>query len=467
MSGTRKRRTDVSRTEHSVDAQTVRDERLIAVQKTLEGAQDVVERTLVDGDKTMELLYIKTIADEDKLERYFIRPFYEADGDIVADYLASLSIRTPYSTPEAAQDLVLNGHVLIVYRDQAALFDIRLALDVQVLPAENESTLQGPQNAFSQTLLVNLNLIRYRYRNPSLAVELAALGTKSRTNVALVYDRARVRRASLEIMRQKMRDEKVEALFATGQLERYFNPKKWTLFPTFMTTDRPDRVVYEINRGKIALIVDGTPFVFVAPGYFFDFFSAMEDLYHPAWVRTFFLTMRFLALLVTLITPGLYVALTAFNPGVFRVQLTLSIAGSRAAVPFSAFFEMLFMMIAIELLLEASVRLPKSISAAATTVGGLILGQAMTAAGLVSDVMLIVAAVVAISSFVVPINAMFYAVRIVRYPILLACTFYGLVGLGVALVALIFFLANKDSFGEPYFYLPFDKGTQEKGLGGA
>ncbi|MBE3562309.1 MAG: spore germination protein [Hydrogenibacillus schlegelii] len=445
----------------------ITDERLLAVQKALERAQDLVARSLVAGDKRMEVVYLKTIADEDKVARQFIRPFFEAEGDAFADYLASLVFQVPYTTPEAAVDLVLNGHLLVAYRGRASLYDIRIVKDDQPLPADIETTLHGPQNALGHNLLINVHLLRNRYRNAALAVELAELGEKSHTNIALLYDAERVRPKSLAILRGKVQQGGVEVLFAAGQLERAFSRPHRTLFPTFMVTDRPDRIVYELNRGKVVVLIHGTPFALVAPGYFFDFFSAMDDLYYPGWVRTFFLGLRFTALVVTLITPGLYVALTAFNPGVFRAQLTLSIAGSRAAVPFSAFFEMLFMMIALELLLEASVRLPKSISATATTVGGLILGQAMTAAGLVSDIMLIVAAVVAISSFVIPVNAMFYAVRIARYPIFLLCSLYGLVGLGIGLVGLIFFLAGKESFGEPYLYLPFDRPPTEKGPEGA
>ena len=458
--------------------QKIPDSRLLACKEQLKSAEDLVHqvftRPLIKDDEEngphythVEVLYLKTIADENKIMRLFVRPFYEADPEQFKAYLEALPIQTPYNDEKQALDQLLNGSVLLIYGERAILYDVRLALDVSIPPAEVESVIQGPQNALSENLLVNINLLRFRYRVPDLAIELHELGRQSHTNVAIVYQKSNLRKHVLDALKQKLDDGSLEALFAAGQLERYFNGKKWTLFPTFMITDRPDRIVYELNRGKVALVIDGSQFVLIAPAYFFDFYSAMDDLYHPTWVRVFFLSMRFTALIVTLITPALYVALTSFNPGVFRAQLTLSIAGSRAAVPFSAFFEVLFMMIIVELILEASIRLPKSISATATTVGGLILGQATTAAGLVSDIMLIVVATVAISSFVVPINSMLYAVRIIRYPILFASAGFGLVGLGVALVGLIFYLASLDSFGEPYFYLPFDKGNVQKTQGGA
>ncbi|MBE3593636.1 MAG: spore germination protein [Candidatus Carbobacillus altaicus] len=454
------------------------DPRLLACKDRLKSAEDLVYQVFERGfseDEAengpaltrVEVLYLKTIADENKVMRLFVRPFYEADPKTYKAYLEALPIQTPYQDEKQAVDQLLNGSALVIYGELARLYDVRLALDIGIQPAEVESVIQGPQNALSENLLVNINLLRFRYRVSDLVVKLTELGSQSHTNVAIVYQKSTLRENVLTALQQKLEDGSLEALFAAGQLERYFNGNKWTLFPTFMITDRPDRIIYELNRGKVALIIDGSQFALIAPAYFFDFYSAMDDLYHPTWVRVFFLTMRFTALIVTLITPALYVALTSFNPGVFRAQLTLSIAGSRAAVPFSAFFEVLFMMIVVELILEASIRLPKSISAAATTVGGLILGQATTAAGLVSDIMLIVVATVAISSFVVPINSMLYAVRIMRYPILFASAGFGLVGLGVALVGLIFYLASLDSFGEPYFYLPFSKGNVSKTQGGA
>ncbi|RKQ88474.1 spore germination protein [Brockia lithotrophica] len=435
-----------------------------ALRRTFEGLADFVSRTLEDGPKRATLLYVKTVADEDKIQRYLVRVFFETDASRFRDYLKSHPFGIPYADEGQAAKMLLNGAVFVEFEGEPYLLDLRLLQDTGVQRTEVEPVLQGPLNSLSETLLVNLNLLRFRYKQVNLAIELGEIGTRSQTNVALVYDRDLVKSHVLEALRKAIQTPDLPALFAAGQLERVF-AGKFTLFPSYMVTDRPDRILQEITHGKVALLLDGSEFALIAPAYFFDFFASMDDVYHPGIARLFFLTMRFTAVLVTLLTPALYVALTVYNPGAIRLPLTLSVAGSRAAVPFSAFFEVLFMMLAVELLLEASMRLPKSISAAATTVGGIILGQATTTAGIVSDVMILVIAVVAISSFVVPVNPMLYAVRIARYPLIGLASLFGLAGILVGFAVYLFALAERESFGEPYFYLPFSAGTSGKGVG--
>jgi len=434
------------------------------LRSSFEGLADFVSRTLEDGTKRATILYLKTVADEDKIQRYLIRVFFEVDAERFRDYLKSHPFGIPYAAEEQAAKMLLNGAVFIDFQGEAYLLDLRLIQDKGIQRTEVEPVLQGPLNSMSETLLVNLNLLRFRYKQTNLTIELGEIGTRSQTNIALVYDRDLVKTHVLKSIRETIEKPDLPALFAAGQLERIF-AGKFTLFPSYMVTDRPDRILQEITRGKVALLIDGSEFALIAPAYFLDFFASMDDVYHPGITRLFFLAMRFSAVLITLLTPALYVALTVYNPGAIRLPLALSVAGSRAAVPFSAFFEVLFMMLTVELLLEASMRLPKSISAAATTVGGIILGQATTTAGIVSDIMILVIAVVAISSFVVPVNPMLYAVRIARYPLIGLAAFFGLAGILVGFSAYLYALAEKESFGEPYFYLPFSAGTSGKGVG--
>lgn len=179
--------------------------------------------------------------------------------------------------------------------------------------------------------------------------------------------------------------------------------------------------------------------------------SSMDDLYLPYWVSKGLQFLRYVSLFLTITLPALYIAVISFNPGFFRVQLTLSIAGSRADVPYPSYIEVIFMLFMTEALTEASIRLPKFIGGTATTVGGLILGQAAEQAGLVSSIMIIVTSAVTISNFVIPISTMSFAVRVVRYPLILLSTLYGLVGLIVGLFWVAGFLVDQRSFGKPYF----------------
>lgn len=215
-------------------------------------------------------------------------------------------------------------------------------------------------------------------------------------------------------------------------------------------TERPDRVVYNLAGGKVVLLVDGSPQSMIAPAVFFDFMTTMEDNYHTLFISYYLKMLRYFGIFVCILLPGIYIGAASFSPEVIRTELMLTIAGSRMGVPFTSFVEVLFMLFFMELLLEASIRLPKAISATAATVGGLILGTAVTEAALASNIMVIIVSAVAISTFVIPVNEMAFAIRIVRLFLIVIASIFGLAGLTLGLLCLIMYLVNQSSFGEPF-----------------
>jgi spore germination protein len=220
-----------------------------------------------------------------------------------------------------------------------------------------------------------------------------------------------------------------------------------------MITERPDRAAINLSQGKVVIIIDGTPFALIGPAVFYDFFSGVDDLYQSFFISRFLVFLRYMGLFISLTVPALYVSIASFNPEIFRVQLTISIAGSRAAVPYPSFLEVFFMLGTMELITEASLRLPKAIGQTATTVGGLILGQAAQQAGLVSAIMIIVVASVAIANFVIPVNAMSFSIRVSKYILVAFASIFGIIGLIAALVGLIIYLCGLRSLGQPYLKL--------------
>ncbi|SDC85545.1 spore germination protein [Paenibacillus sp. UNCCL117] len=402
---------------------------------------------------TVKLLYISSICDEAKIHEMLLARFYEmSKHEEFSAYLQALSGPALHSVQKDIVQRMLQGAVVV---DFGALYviELRKAEHAQPLEASIEKVIQGPQNAFSQNLQTNISMLRNRYPQASLTVELFKIGRLTRTPVALVYDRNLTDPATLLLTRQTLESAGLDTLQGLGQLQNRMTRTKRSLFPTIMITERPDRAVYNIAQGKIVLLDEGTPFSLVVPAAFYDFISSMEDLYHSYWISRFLLGLRYIGLLISVTLPALYVGVTAYNPELFRVQLALSIAGSRVSVPYPAFLEVLFMLLMMELLTEASVRLPKTIGSTATTVGGLILGQAATEAGLVSNIMIIIVSAVAISNFVIPINAMSFAMRVVRYGLLALTILLGMIGMIFGMLGLIAYLIYLDSFGQPYFRL--------------
>ena len=423
---------------------------------------DFVEKTLQIDEKTAQLLYIKTVVNGTDLQECVIKPFFELPTEHhYKAYLTSLPQQQELKGKEQILDEMTRGSIVVIVQGSILLLDIKKVNTDSVQQVNLEPTLQGPELALSEDIATNINLIRQRYHSPSLTIEMQQIGQRSNQSLAIVYDSQSVNQAVLEIIKKKIESLHSPLIQTTAEMQRLLNDKKRSLLPTSMLTERTDRIIYNISGGKVVLLLDGNPVSLIAPAVFFDFMSATEDNYRPFWVTMFNKILRYLGLIICLTLPALYVAISSYNPEVFRFELALSVSGSRIGVPYPSFIEVLFMLIVMELLIEASIRLPKVIAGTATTVGGLILGTAATEAALTSTIMIIIVSAMAISTFVIPINELGFAIRIIKYGVLLFATIGGLLGLVLFLLGFIMYMANMDSFGEPYFKLFIQRKTAE------
>ncbi|WJY27397.1 spore germination protein [Sporosarcina trichiuri] len=424
---------------------------------------DVLHVPLSSNGQSAQLLYLKTVVDGAVLQETIIKPFFEtADERMFAAYLRGMPNRIDLPSTEEVLTMLTAGFVL-AYTDGAYSFlEVRRLGNTDQLETIKEATIHGPQLALSEDLETNISIIRQHYHSPSLYIETHQLNDKSRMAIALLYDEKEV---DIEVLRRVK--ERLDALDepliqSSGDLAIRLTRRRFSLFPQSIVTERPDRIVYNLTGGKIVLLVDNSPFGIVLPIVFFDLMVSMEENYHTYFVSLFNTLLGWFGLFTCLLLPAFYVAITAFSPGILGTELTLSIAGSRIGVPYPSFIEALIMLLFVELLTEASVRLPKTINAAATTVGGLILGTAATEASLASNILIIVVAIVAISTFVIPNNELSFTVRLCRVFLIFFTTLFGMVGLVSGFLLLILHLTNLDSFGKPYLRIGWRSKRSEK-----
>lgn len=438
----------VQQDKHNVSLEWIKDQ--------LDGFADLIDRTLVAPFGQINLLYIKSVTDSQTLSRHVITPFYEmGDTNAYLDYITTYPGTEEETTKEIAIELLLSGYVLLRINDVICFFDALSTESSGVSETSAESISQGPSDALTEDIAVNLNMIRRRYQSTNLKMETMIIGDVSKTKVAILYDISRVDHNVLAELREKMNTLKVDILQATGELEKFISSDKLRILPKSIITERPDRVVFNLSEGKVAILLDTTGYAIVLPSIFNDFFTSMDDKIQFPIVGRFLKLLRIIGVCMTLWLPAIYVTLTSYNPEIIRVQVALLISGSRATVPYPSFVEVLLMLMMMEFLTEASLRLPKAIGPTATTVGGLILGQAATAAGLVGNIMIILVSAVAISNFLIPLNMMSLSIRVLKYIFLIAAAVLGMVGVVVCVVGFAMYLCNQRSFGQPYFRLFF------------
>ncbi|QHT60143.1 spore germination protein [Paenibacillus lycopersici] len=421
------------------------------IQTLFAEARDLTMNRLQNGPLIVELAYIESLCDESKVSDFILVPFTKQEipfEEMVQHDPSFIRLDDPAKWAET----LLHGFALLQVNSRIYKLDVARIIRNENPQTMVETVIMGPQIALSEDLIDSINIIRSRYPSEELAIEERTVGTQSKTRMTLVYDKHRVDATVLSHIRAKLERISDPSYTAAGELVRSLGDR-YRLFPSMMITERPDRVCSGIGDGKVILLLQGSMFAIILPATFFDFLHAIDDEYDSFWMTRTMILLRYMAVAFTVTLPALYVAIMSYNPELFRVQLTFSIAGSRTAVPYPSFIEVFIMLFMIEALIEASVRLPKYIGSTATTVGGLILGQAAQQAGLVSSIMIIVTSVVAISNFVIPVNNMSTAIRFLKYPLIVPAIFFGISGVTIGLFCYLVYLADLRSFGKPYFRL--------------
>ncbi|MGI6627584.1 MAG: spore germination protein [Bacillota bacterium] len=313
-----------------------------------------------------------------------------------------------------------------------------------------EATIRGSKEGFVESLPTNLSLLRRKIRNPRLRVEQYTIGAVSRTPVALLYIEGISNTRVTEEARRRLSQIRVDSIQESGQLEELVEDAPLSPFPTLLRTERPDRVTGNLLEGRIAILVDGSPFALVAPATFTMFLTTPEDYFERFYAGTVIRVLRYLAFLLSLTLPALYIAVTTFHQELLPTPLILSIAAQREKIPFPAVVEATLMEVVFEILREAGLRLPKVVGQAVSIIGALVIGEAAMRAGLVSPAMVVVVALTGISSFATPAFSLGIAIRLLRFPLMLFASTLGLFGILAGLSAIAIHVLSLRSFGVPY-----------------
>lgn len=313
-----------------------------------------------------------------------------------------------------------------------------------------EAVIRGPRDGFTETYRVNIALIRRRIKDPNLKVKTIKLGRHTRTDVGVLYIQGIASPKIVDEVLKRLNTVDIGGVLESGYIEQMIEDDWLSPFPQLRRTERPDVVAAGLMEGNVAIVTDNTPFVLLAPSTFLNLFQSPEDYYERWYIVTMIRLLRFSAAFFAMAFPALYIAMTAFHPGMLPTDLALSIAATREGVPFSAVVESLIMVISLEVLREAGVRLPGPIGQTIGIVGGLVVGEAAVRAGIVSPIMVIVVAVNAISSFAIPNYSMAIGFRLLTIVFIALATVAGLYGIMLGLLALTIHLVTLKSFGAHY-----------------
>ena len=339
--------------------------------------------------------------------------------------------------------LLVDGHATAIING-AKSFESR-----PISESVAEPTIRGPREAFIESLGVNISLIRRKIKSPNLKIETLRLGEVSCTDVAIAYIEGIVNDKLVAEVKNRLERIKVDAILESGYIEELIEDSPWSPFPMVNHSDRPDRAAAMLLEGRVVILVDGTPFILTVPTMFIESLQSSEDYYERFLFSSAVRLLRFIAMTILLVFPGLYISLVSFSHELLPTTLLLNIASQRATVPYPVFTEVLAMEVAFEILREAGIRMPRPIGQAVSIVGALVVGEAAVQAGIVAAATVIVVALTGIASFVFDYSISI-TFRLLRFILIVLSGSLGLVGLisGVAVIGI--HLCTLRSFGVPY-----------------
>ncbi|MBN8210418.1 spore germination protein [Bacillus sp. NTK071] len=440
------------------------------IKKTLGESSDVVIREFkagVDGSMHLAVFYTDGLADKAMVQDFIIEPLMLdiRQSDLTSDafrnkshldILKTFSLASGEMIPIIDFDTlfqhVLSGDtaILIDGEAQGVAIGSRGWEDRGVNEPTSQTVIRGPKDGFTETLRTNTALIRRKIKDPNLWIETTPIGTKTMTDVALIYLNGVVEPKLVDEVRERLSRINIDGILESANIEELIQDETYSPFPTIFNSERPDTVAAGLLEGRIAIIIDGTPFVLLVPALFVQFFQSSEDYYQRFDQGVLIRLLRYLSFFLALLTPSAYIAVTTFHQEMLPTPLLVSLAAQREGIPFPALIEAVLMELTFEILREAGVRMPRAVGSAISIVGALVLGQAAVEAGIVSNAMVIVVSITAISSFVMPAFNMAISVRILRFPFMILAATFGLFGIILGLIAMVLHLCGLRSFGAPY-----------------
>ncbi|MFE6078684.1 spore germination protein [Paenibacillus sp. NPDC057886] len=445
---------------------------LISVKETFGQNADVrIREFTIRGTNTpAAVIYVDGLVDHDLIDTHLFSPLmiegvpdteqkifeHPENANELKAYVSSRLL--PVSEVQEAETLQQAARAVLIGKNALLIDGMPGALLVGSAKGKtrsleeplSEALLRGPRIGFTERLIDNTGILRIFGSNDALFMTSHQVGSRIKKDLVIAYIRDIANPDLVTEVERRIQNLDMDMMLESGYVEQLIEDDELSPFQQVQNTERPDRVISGLLEGRVAILLDGTPFALIVPSTFSMLLQSPED-YYERWIPGTFLRMlRFLAATLAMFAPALYISFISYHPGLIPTKLALTIIQTRQGVPFPSIIEALIMEISIEILREAGIRLPKPIGPAMGIVGGLIIGEAAVKAGIVSPFLVIVVAVTAISSFSIPTYSAGITLRILRFFGMFSAAVFGLYGVVMFFLLLCSHLVRLKSFGTPY-----------------
>lgn len=397
----------------------------------------------------IHIVYLTFLVGTEQTMNEIILPFSHATEDEAERILQ----QAPYFLTEDSKDCVkgmLEGKAAIFFKQQTYMVDIANPAGRTISQSETETVISGPHDGFVENLSENLGVLRKKIKSTHMKTIRLEAGEIAKTEIALVYIDRIADQEMVEELKKRIQNIEYDAIMDSNMLVQLIEENPNSIFPQFMTTERPDAIASKLVGGRIVGFVDGSPSAFSCPTNFFDFFSSPDDYYQRWLLGSSLRLLRFIGFLITIGFTALYVSVTTYHYEMIPHTMLLNLTESRSKVPFPPLLEALLMETTSELLREAGARLPTKIGQTIGIVGGIVIGQAAVQAGFTSNILIIAVATSAIASFVIPSYIMSASIRLIRFGLIIMAGILGNLGLMMGIGLVVIHLSAIKNLGTSY-----------------
>lgn len=417
------------------------------IKNALEDIDDAVYKEYQTARGLVTIIYLNSLIDSLVLHKTVVSPIVSNNDQIIEAY-EQLDDNNLHDTLM----VITEGNTLIYLHNEQKFLKANTYSPPHrsIMASEIESTVVGPQDAFTESLKINLSLIKRRIHQPGLKSKDRIIGKETNTKISIVYIEHLVNNENLQRLEQRINEIDYDHFIDITILTQLIEDKPFSIFPHLGMTSRPDAACNYLLDGRIIIAMENSQSVMICPFSFFEMFKSPEDYYNRWGTSSLLRMIRFIGFFITILLTPLYISALSYHQGILPFEILMVLEESRSGVPFPPVIEVLFIELVIEVLREAGSRMPSKIGQTIGIVGGIVIGTAAVEAGLVSNTLIVLVATSALLSFLLPTFLMSNASRVVRYLFILAAGLFGLLGQMLALVWLFNHLLNLTSLGTPY-----------------